>query len=175
MSETPSTSKGIPLLSLSNVADITQVNSSLKKIDELISTHVESTINKSGGVHGIRYDEEQSKLMITTSSGEIEFKSGSGDSVPSSQLQSLSQKVTTNESNIGNITRTANEHIAKKIHEDLGVHGIRYDEDQNKLMISKRNGEEIEFSGNSGGVTDVDRLLPDLLQKLKEIQTKVGK
>lgn len=72
------TSKGIPLLNLNDVADITQVNNSLNKIDELLGDktaleeHVNKKVSTVGGVHGLEYleEDEEDVLRITKSEGQ---------------------------------------------------------------------------------------------------------
>lgn len=72
------TKKGIPLMSLNDVADITQVNKGFNKIDELIENHENEKITNTNGVHGLRYNQEDEELEFLNESNEWESLAGLG-------------------------------------------------------------------------------------------------
>lgn len=81
------TRKGIPLMSLNDVADITQVNKSFNKIDELlddtkkIDEHARKRIVSEEGVHGFRFNEDTEEFEKLNNSNEWESIGGVGGGV----------------------------------------------------------------------------------------------
>lgn len=72
------TKKGIPLMNLNDVADITQVNRGFNKIDELLESHENKKIIDENGVHGLRYNEEDEELEYLDNKGNWESLTGVG-------------------------------------------------------------------------------------------------
>lgn len=72
------TSKGIPLMSLNDIADITQVNKSFNKINELLEEHENKKIASEEGVHGFRFNKENEEFESKNESGEWESIGGVG-------------------------------------------------------------------------------------------------
>ncbi len=81
--KTKSTDKGIPLIDLTAEPDINQVNESLEKVDELLTTsyeeeelklsdHINKSVTNPDGVHNFRYDLNTKKLQYKTGTGNWE-------------------------------------------------------------------------------------------------------
>lgn len=72
------TSKGIPLMDLNDVADITQVNKGFNKIDELLTEHENKKIVSEDGVHGFRFNAENEEFEKKNDKGQWESIGGVG-------------------------------------------------------------------------------------------------
>ena len=85
-------------------------------------------------------------------------------------VNSVTEKANQNERNINTVTNDVTTHKELKVSSESGVHGIKFDEGTEELLITKQNGEQVPFTSG----VNPDDLLVDFNTKLTEIITIVG-